>query len=283
MTTLTEHELAQLDNANRSGRPTVMFVHGLWLLSSSWDRWRSRFEESGYSTVAPGWPDDPETIQDARANPDAFARKMVQQVTDHYLEAAGQLAAKPALVGHSFGGLIVQKMAGEGAAAATVSIDAAPFRGVLPVPFTSLRSSSAVTGNPANAGRAVTLTLEEFKYGWANALPDEEAKALYDEFHVAAAGRPLFQAIAANINPFTEAKVKTKGENRGPMLLIAGQKDHTLPPSVVKAEFKKQKRNRSAITEYVELPDRGHALTIDHGWQRVADTSLSFIQHHLPS
>lgn len=283
MSTLTDHELAELDAANKSGRPTVLFVHGLWLLSSSWDRWRSHFEESGYSTVAPGWPDDPDTVEQARANPDVFAHKMVQQVTDHYLEAARSLESKPAIVGHSFGGLIVQKVAGEGVAAATVAIDAAPFRGVLPVPFSSLRSSAAVTGNPANVGRAVTLTFEEFTYGWANALPEEEARQLYDEFHVAASGRPIFQAVAANINPFTEAKVKTKAEDRGPLLLIAGEKDHTLPPSVIKAEYKKQRRNKAAVTEYVELPDRGHSLTIDHGWGKVADASLDFIRQHLPA
>ena len=282
MSTLTDHELSELDHANASGLPTVLFVHGLWLLSSSWNRWRRHFEEAGYATVAPAWPDDPDTVAHARSHPDVFAKKMVGQVTDHYLEAAEKLTAEPAIIGHSFGGLIVQKMAGEGAAAATVAIDAAPFRGVLPVPFSSLKSSAAVTGNPANAGRAVTLTLEEFTYGWANALPEAEAKELYDEFHVAASGRPIFQAVAANINPFTEAKVDTKAEDRGPMLLIAGEKDHTLPPSVIKAEYKKQKRNKFAVTDYAELPDRGHALTIDHGWQEVAKTALEFISTHLP-
>ncbi|MEJ3405692.1 alpha/beta hydrolase [Rathayibacter sp. YIM 133350] len=282
MSTLTPAEIEELDRAQAAGRPTILLVHGLWLLSSSWDRWRRHFEDAGYSTVAPAWPDDPDTVEQARANPGAFAKKMVGQVTDHYLEACGRLAAKPAIVGHSFGGLIAQLLAGEGAASATVAIDAAPFRGVLPVPLSSLKSSSGVVSNPANAGRAVTLSFEEFRYGWANALPEDEARQLYDEYHVAASGRPIFQVIAENINPFTELKAKTKSAERGPLLLIAGERDHTIPPVVVRAEYDKQKRNES-ITEIVELPNRGHSLTIDNGWKEVADTALAFIRKHLPT
>jgi pimeloyl-ACP methyl ester carboxylesterase len=281
MTTLTPHEQEELDAAAASGRPTVLLIHGLWLLSSSWDRWRRRLEESGYATVAPGWPDDPDTVEAARANPDVFARKMVRQVMEHYLEAAQQLPDKPAVIGHSFGGLIAQQVAGEGASAVTIAIDPAPFRGVLPVPFSSLKSSAPVVANPINAGRAVTLTLSEFTYGWANALGEDEAKRLYDEFHVAASGRPIFQAVAANINPFTEVKVDTENAERGPLLLIAGEKDHTVPTSIVNASYKRQQHN-PGTTEFLELPNRGHSLTIDHGWTEVADTALTFMQPHFP-
>jgi pimeloyl-ACP methyl ester carboxylesterase len=280
MSTLTQLEASELEAANTSDRPTILFVHGLWLLSSSWDRWRRHYEAAGYATVAPSWPDDPETVEQARANPELFAKKMVGQVRDHYLEAIERLTAKPALIGHSFGGLIAQEIAGAGAAAATVAIDAAPFRGVLPVPVSSVRASAAVARNPANAGRAVTLTFEEFVYGWANALDETEARALYDEYHVAAAGRPIFQVFAANLNPWSELKVDTKANDRGPLLLIAGEKDHTIPTKIVEAEYNKQKRN-VGITELVFMPERGHALTIDHGWQEVADTALKFIRQHL--
>jgi pimeloyl-ACP methyl ester carboxylesterase len=281
MTTLTPHELEELDAASASGRPAVMFIHGLWLLSSSWKRWRERFEASGYVTVAPGWPDDPDTVEAARANPGVFAKKMVRQVMEHYLEAARKLKSRPAVVGHSFGGLIAQQVAGEGASVATVAIDPAPFRGVLPVPFSSLKSSAPVVANPINAGRAITLTFEEFAYGWANTLTEDEAKSLYDEFHVAASGRPIFQAVAANINPFTEVRVDIENPARGPLLLIAGEKDHTVPTSLVNASYKRQQHN-PGITEFLELPHRGHALTIDHGWTEVADTALTFLQPHLP-
>jgi non-heme chloroperoxidase len=282
MTTLTHHERDEIDRANDAGLPTILLVHGLWLLSSSWDRWRRHYEDAGYGTVAPGWPDDPETVEQARAEPGVFAKKMVRQVTEHYLEAIERLSAKPAVVGHSFGGLFAQKIAGEGASAVTVAIDAAPFRGVLPVPISSLRSSAPVVGNPANAGRAVTLTFEEFTYGWANALPEPEARELYDEFHVAASGRPIFQAVAANLNPFSETKVRTKAADRGPLLLISGEKDHTIPPSVVKSQYRRQRRN-PCPTERIVVPNRGHSLTIDHGWQEVANISLDFIRGYLPT
>ncbi len=280
---LTTAEQAEIEAANASGKPVVVFVHGLWLLSSSWDRWRRLFEEAGYATIAPGWPDDPASVEEAREHPEVFARKMVRAVTDHYLAAIAGLTAKPAVVGHSFGGLIAQKIAGESASAVTVAIDPAPFRGVLPLPVSSLKSAAPVLANPANAGRAVALTFEQFSYGWANNLPEDEARALYEEFHVAAPGVPLFQAASANLNPFSEVKVKTKkAESRGPLLLISGEKDNTVPWAITNSSFKRQRRNPD-LTEIVEMPERGHSLTIDHGWEDVAQTALDFVAKHWPS
>ena len=277
--TLTARESAQIEEANSSRRQPVVFVHGLWLLASSWDRWRRLFEDAGYATIAPGWPDDPDSVEDARRDPGAFAHKMVQQVTDHYHDAIQRLTIKPAIVGHSFGGLIAQKLAGEGVSASTVAIDPAPFRGVLPLPVSSLKSASPVLANPLNAGRAVALTFEEFVYGWANALPEAEARQLYDEYHVAASGVPLFQAAGANLNPFSEAKVDTKNPDRGPLLIISGEKDNTVPWAIADASYKRQNRN-PGVTEITELPDRGHSLVIDHGWREVAETALRFIKDH---
>lgn len=283
MPTLTPRELAEIERADADGRPVVAFVHGLWLLSSSWDRWRALFEENGYATIAPGWPDDPETIEEARERPEVFARKMVQAVTDHYLEAIGGLSSTPAVVGHSFGGLIAQKIAGEGASAATVSIDPAPGRGVLPLPPSALKAGSPVLGNPANARRSVTLTYEEFRYGWTNNLTEEESRKLYDEFHVAASGVPIFQAAVANLNPFSETKVDYKAEDRGPILLISGEKDHTVPHAITHAAYKKHAHNTHAVTEFVEIPGRGHSLTIDSGWREVAESALAFVRKHHPA
>ncbi|GAA4847310.1 alpha/beta fold hydrolase [Luteimicrobium xylanilyticum] len=274
--TLTDAERADIDRANASGLRPVVFVHGLWLLSSSWDRWRPVFDEAGFTTVAPAWPDDPASVEDARANPDAFASKMVQEVTDHYLEAIGELRVKPAIVGHSFGGLIAQKLAGAGASVATVAIDPAPFKGVLSVPFSSLKSSAPVVSHLSSLKHGVTLSYDDFKYGWANALDDDEAHALYDEFHVAAAGNPIFQVVSANLNPFSETKVDTKNPDRGPLLLIAGEVDHTVPVKPTEQSYKIQSKN-PGVTEIVVLPDRGHSLTIDHGWPEVARTALDFI------
>lgn len=271
------NDLEEIEAANRSGRPTVAFIHGLWLLSSSWDRWRRMFEQRGFATVAPGWPDDPATVAEARAHPEVFAGKRINHVTEHYLDALSRLTRAPAVVGHSFGGLIAQKVAGEGASATTVAIDPAPFRGVLPLPLAALRSSFAVLRSPANRRRAVTLTETQFAFGWANALDEDEAARLYAQFHVAASGAPIFQAATANVSPWTEAKVDTRNPDRGPLLIIGGERDHTVPLAITRAMNRRQRRNSGDITEYVEVPDRGHALTIDDRWQEVAAIALEFI------
>ena len=280
---LAAWETAEIERANASGRPAVVFVHGLWLLSTSWQPWRDVFEGAGYATIAPGWPDDPETVAEAKENPEVFAHKMVQQVTDHYLAAISALDRAPAVIGHSFGGLIAQKIAGEGAAAVTVSIDNAPFKGVLPLPVSALKSAGPVLSNPGNRGKAVSLTLEQYKFGWANNLSDAEAEQLWTDTHVAASGAPLFQAAFANFNPFGgETKVDSENPDRGPLLIIAGEKDNTVPLAITQASFKIQSKN-SGVTEIAEIPGRGHSLIIDSGWREVADTALAFVEAHLPT
>jgi non-heme chloroperoxidase len=277
MATITQRESEQVERANATGRTPVVFVHGLWLLPSSWDRWAPVFEQAGYAPVAPGWPDDPETVEQARTNPDAFAGKGVVQVADHFAEAIGRLDKKPAIVGHSFGGLIAQILAGRGLAAATVAVDPAPFKGVLQLPLAAIRTTLPVLGNPANRRRAVTLTFEQFRYGWANALSDDEARRIYDEFHVAAPGRPIFQAAFANLNPAAETRADTKNPARGPLLITTGEKDHAVPPSMSRAAYKKQRHN-PGVTEHAEIPGRDHALTIDDRWREVAEIALAFIK-----
>jgi len=275
---LAPWELAEVQRANESGLTPVVFVHGLWLLASAWRGFRDTFEEAGYTTLAPGWPDDPATVEEAFANPDVFAHKMVQQVTDHYLVAISQLAKKPAVIGHSFGGLIAQKIADNGAAAVTVAIDNAPFRGVLPLPAESLKSASPVIGRLGNRKKAIALTYEQFKFGWANNLDDDEARDLYERFHVPASGAPLFQAATANLNPFGgETALDVRNPDRGPLLIIAGTKDNTAPIAFTHGSYKLQKKNE-AVTEYLEIEDRGHSLVIDHGWPDVAAAALSFVQ-----
>ncbi|HEX5713844.1 MAG TPA: alpha/beta hydrolase [Solirubrobacterales bacterium] len=278
MATITEREANQIEQANASGKAPVVFIHGLWLLPSSWDNWAAVFEEAGYAALTPDWPDDPETIEEARANPDVFAKKTLSQIADHASEVIGRLERKPAILGHSTGGLLVQILAGRGIAAATVAIDPGPFRGVLPLPLSALKSAKPVLQNPLNKGRAVTLTLDQFKYGWANALPDEEARQLYETYHVAAPGVALMQMANANLNPFTEARADTTNPERGPLLIISGEKDHTVPWAIANAAYKKQKRNQASVTEIVEIPNRGHSLTIDSGWREVCDTALGFVK-----
>ena len=277
MATITDYEAEQIEKANATGRTPVVFIHGLWLLPSSWDRWAAVFEEAGYAPLAPTWPDDPLTVEEARANPDVLAKKTLGQVADHTAEVIGQLRGKPAVMGHSTGGLLAQIIAGRGLSAATVAIDPGPFRGVLPLPIAALRSAKPVLANPFNRGRAVTLTLDQFKYGWANALSEEEAKQLYETYHVAAPGVALMQMANANLNPFTEARVDTRNPDRGPLLIIDGEEDHTVPWAIANASYKKQKRNEG-VTEIVKIPNRGHSLTIDSGWREVCDTALSFVK-----
>jgi pimeloyl-ACP methyl ester carboxylesterase len=274
---LTISETQETGRANASGLMPVVFVHGLWMLASSWQPWRSFFEDNGYATVAPGWPDDPGTVAEARANPEVFAGKSIRQVTDHMAEVISALQHQPAVIGHSFGGLITQQLAGRGLAAVSVPIDSAPFRGVLPLPLSALRSAVPVIGNPANYRRAVTLTYQQFRFSFANAVSENEARRLYEAYPVAGSGIPLFQAATANINPFTEAKVDSKNPRRGPMLIISGERDHIAPHAIASASHQKQKRNRAA-TDFQEIPDRGHSLVFDSGWQDVAEAALAFIK-----
>jgi pimeloyl-ACP methyl ester carboxylesterase len=273
---INDHEAADVAGANVSGLQPVVFVHGLWLLPSSWNRWVEVFASAGYAALAPGWPDDPVTVEEANADPELLAHKTVGQVADHFETVIRGLTRKPAIIGHSFGGLLAQILAGRGLSAATVAIDPAPFRGVLPLPFSALKSAWPVLHNPANRSRAIPLTYEQFRYGFANAVGEDEARALYEEFAVPAAGAPLFQAAAANLNPWTEVKVDTRNVDRGPMLVISGERDNTVPWSIANASYKQQ-RDNSGVTEIVEIANRGHALTIDSGWREVADTALAFI------
>ena len=281
-TKISKREAEQVERANASDRQPVVFLHGLWLLASSWDRWVEVFEGAGYAAVSAGWPDDPDTVAEARAHPEAFAGKSIGQVADHAQSLITRLAKKPSVVGHSFGGLLTQIIAGRGHSLASVAISPAPFRGVLPLPISALRASAPVLRNPANRNRAVALSYDQFRYAFANAVDEEQAKQLYESYSVPAPGRPLFQAATANLNPRTEAKVDTEYPQRGPLLVIAGDRDHTVPWAIASASYKRQKHNQG-VTEIIKLPIRGHALTIDSGWREVADTALAFVGRFLPS
>src|SRR5437868_11368826 len=275
--TITDHEAEQVARANASTSAPVVFVHGLWLLPSSWERWAAFFEEAGYVAVTPGWPDDPATVEEARANPEVFAGKGIGEIADYQEAIIRRLDRKPVVIGHSFGGLLTMILAGRGLAAASVAISPAPFRGVLPLPISALRAASAALRNPANWNRAVPLSFEQFRYSFANAVDEDEAMELYLGYSVPGPGEPLFQAAAANLNPWSEAKVDTKNPERGPMLIVSADSDHTVPWAIANASYKKQQKNEGA-TEIVKMTGRGHALTIDKGWREVAETALAFVR-----
>src|SRR5262249_54717499 len=275
--TTTEHEASQVERANASGATPVVFVHGLWLLPSSWDRWVTLFEEAGYVALTPGWPDDPETVTEAREHPEVFAGKGIAEIADYEERIIRRLDRKPVIIGHSFGGLLTMILAGRGLAAAAVAISPAPFGGVLRLPLPALRTASVALRNPANWNRAVPLSYEQFRYSFANVVGEDEAKELYLGYSVPGAGEPLFQAASANLNPWSEAKVNSTNPERGPMLIISADSDHTVPWAISNAAYKKQKRNEG-VTEIVKMSGRGHALTIDAGWREVAEKALEFVK-----
>jgi pimeloyl-ACP methyl ester carboxylesterase len=279
---LSAFEEQQVAKANSSGRTPVVFIHGLWLLASSWDAWSALFEEVGYATVAAQWPDDPLSVAEANAHPRTFAHKSIGQIADHMDVVIRALTLKPMVVGHSFGGLLTQIVAGRGLSRGSVAIDPAPFRGVLPLPFSALKAASPVIANPLNRGRSVPLSFKQFRFAFANAVSEVEARELYETFAVPGSGVPLFQAAFANINPWTEDKVNWRTASRGPLMIIDGERDNTVPLRLARAAYKLQRKN-PGVTEFAMAPNRGHSLVIDSGWREVAETALNFLQRLEPS
>ena len=255
----------------------VLFIHGLWLHASSWDPWIPTFRDAGYEPQAPGWPGDGPTVEASREDPDAIGDHGIDDVVAHFAGIIATLPTAPILVGHSFGGMIAQKLLGQDLAQAAVAIDAAQIKGVLPLPLSALRATLPVFKNPANKHRAVSLTSEQFRFAFANVVSEEESDQLYERWTIPAPGRPLFEAAAANFNPHSPAKVDTENQNRGPLLLIGSGKDNTVPEVVTRATLK-QYRHSEAVTDIMTFDDRGHSLTIDSGWPEVADTCLRWLK-----
>jgi len=258
-------------------RPPVVFIHGLWLHASSWQPWVDLFESEGYEAIAPGWPGDGDTLAQTRSNPDAVADYGVDEVAEHYAQIMSKFPTRPIVVGHSFGGLLVEKLLGDDKASAGVAIDAAPVKGVLPLPISALRVAFPVLRNPGNVDAAIALTEDQFHYGFGNAIDREESKELFERWTIPSPARPLFQAASANLNPHSPTKVDVHNQERGPLLLTMGGKDHTVPEAISKSTYKKYRKSE-ASTELVEFEDRGHSLTIDHGWREIADHVLSWLK-----
>ena len=260
-----------------ASRMPVVFIHGLWLHATSSSRWLDLYRDAGYEPIAPGWPGEPDTVRAARENPDLVADTGIDDAVAHFAEIIGALDGKPIIIGHSFGGLLAEKLLGQDLAAAAVAIDPAQIKGVLPLPLAQIRAALPVLGNPANLHKAISLTAKQFRFGFGNALSEEESDDLYEQWSIPAPARPLFQAAAANFALHSEAKVNTANQTRGPLLLISGKQDHTVPDVTTRSTLK-QYRDSTAVTELKQFEGRGHSLTIDSGWREVADATLEWLQ-----
>ncbi len=256
-------------------RTPVVFVHGLWLHADSWGDWVEKFRKAGYEPSAPGWPGDADTVEEARNQPERVAGYGIDSVVQHYAAIIGD--SKPIAIGHSFGGLIVQRLLGQNLASAAVAIDPAPIKGVLNLPPSALRVASIALRNPANKKRAVSLTADQFRYGFGNQLSAEHSEELFERWAIPSPGRPLFEAAFANFSRSSPAKVDTANPSRGPLLVTAGGKDHTVPAAISHATVKLYKHS-PAVTELKEFPTRGHSLTIDAGWEEIADAALDWLK-----
>jgi non-heme chloroperoxidase len=254
----------------------VVFVHGLWIHSDAWQNWVELYRLAGYDPIAPGWPGDSSDVEQTRANPAAVANKGLDDIVSSYARVIDSLPAQPIVIGHSFGGLIAQKLLAEGRAAAAVAIDPGQIKGVRPLPFAQIRSGWPVLSKPGNKKRAVSLTKKQFRYGFGNALTEAESAELFGKWAIPGPGRPLFEASAANFKKTSPAAVDTHRDDRGPLLIIAGGKDHTVPEVVAKAAYKLY-AGSAATTDFHVFPDRGHSLVLDHGWREVADVTLAWL------
>lgn len=259
-----------------TSRTAVLFVHGLWLHASSWKPWLELFEAEGYAPLAPGWPKEPDTVEQARAQPQSAADQGIDDIVAHYEHIVESLEASPILIGHSFGGLIVEKMLGRGIGRAAIAIDPAQIKGVLPLPLAQLRSALPALANPLNLHRSVSLTEDQFRYSFGNALPGSESDLLYQTWNIPSPAKPLFQAAAANFVLHSQAKVDTANDTRGPLLLISGTADHTVPDVSTLASFR-QYRHSLATTQLKKFEGRGHSLVIDHGWKDVGRECLDWL------
>src|SRR5918992_2695845 len=263
-------------NAFASSAPdTVVLIHGLWMTPLSWEQWVERYTERGYRVIAPSWPGMELDIDELRRDPSPIARLGAAEILDHYERIVRQLASPPIIMGHSFGGGFVQVLLDRGLGAAGVAIDSAPVKGVLGVPFSTIRSVWPILRNPANVDRAVPLTREQFHYAFTNTLGRRASRKAYERYHVPGAGRVLFQGALANVHSRTVLRVDFSRADRAPLLFIAGGSDHVVPAWINKSNARHYRRSK-AITGYTEFPGRSHFTLGQAAWETVADYAINW-------
>ena len=267
-------------NSHQTDSPdTIVLIHGLWMSPLSWEKWIDRYSALGYRVQAPGWPGMDGDIDQFRADPSAVDRLGMEEIIDHYEAIIRELDTPPIIMGHSFGGAFAEVLLDRGLGAAGVGIDAAAVKGITTLPFSQLKSGFPILKNPANNHRAVALTFDEFRYGFANTMPEEAAREAYERYAVPGPGRVLYQAAFANLNPHAATKVDFGNADRAPLLLIAGEHDHTVP-AVVDRSVAKHYEKSPALTEYKEFPGRSHFIIGQDGWEEVADYALRWAVDH---
>jgi pimeloyl-ACP methyl ester carboxylesterase len=254
------------------GTNNIVLVHGLWMTPLSFEYWAHHFTERGYSVFAPSWPGMERDIRALRRSPDSYANLGFRRLVDHYERLILELDSAPIVMGHCFGGLVVQALLDRGLASCGVAIASAPIKGVWTLPYSTLR---VVTPQLMHPRACVPLTPQQFHYAFMNHTSAEESFHVYQRYAVPGADHVLFQAELANFNPFAETAVNTRRNNRAPLLMIAGSQDHLIPPSIVKANVRAYRKS-SAVTEYKEFPGRTHFIIAQPGWQEVANFALDW-------
>ncbi|HEX2325263.1 MAG TPA: alpha/beta hydrolase [Chloroflexota bacterium] len=255
---------------------TIVLIHGLWMTPRSWEKWVERYSARGYRVLAPAYPGLEVEVEALRADPGPIEALTVPAVVEHYEGLVRGLERPPILMGHSFGGVLVQILLDHGLGAAGVAIDSVPAEGILVVPVSQIRASFPVLRNPANRHRAVPFTPEQFHYAFTNTLSAEESLAVYERYHVPAPGGFVWGGVLANFTPgHQDTYVDFANDDRAPLLFIAGGEDNIMPPSVNQATAKHYRRSK-AVTDYQEFPGRSHYTVGQDGWEEVADYALDW-------
>ena len=267
-------------NGRGSNKPTIVLIHGLWLTARSWEGWIDRYQKAGYNVIAPSWPGLEGEVEAIRKDPSALKGLKLKTVVDHYDRIIRKLDAQPILMGHSFGGLIVQMLVDRGLGSAGILVDSAQTAGVPVLPFSTIRATLPILGNPFSYNRTTSLSPKQFNYAFTNELDAVESKKVYDRYSIPAANAILWDAALALLNPKASSKVDYTKTDRAPLLFIAGGNDHIVPPAINKGNLRKYVKNSTAETDYREFPNRTHHTVGQKGWEEVADFAVQWANAH---
>lgn len=267
-------------NGRTTNKPTIVLIHGLWLTPTSWEDWIDRYQKAGYNVLAPSWPGLEGEVEAIRKDPSALKGLKLKTVVDHYERIIRKLDSPPIIMGHSFGGLITQMLIDRGLGSAGILIDSAQTAGVPVLPFSTIRATLPILGNPFSYNRTTSLSPKQFNYAFTNELNAAESKKVYDRYQIPAANAILWDGALALLNPNASSKVNYRKNDRAPLLFIAGGNDHLVPAAINKANLRKYVKNSTAVTDYREFPNRTHHTVGQKGWEEVADFAVQWAAEH---